>query len=117
MNGKKVLAAGSLLVAAAFLAGCAQIAYPPAEETVTQVNPPAEKAPAAPICVDSDNGKNAGTAGFVAGQCADCPAGTIGGNEDACTQDNAVMEFYCTPSGWAREIIQCANGCEAGKCK
>lgn len=68
-------------------------------------------------CEDSDGGKNYFEAGYVVGKCADCePAGTTGGNMDACSADGALLEFYCSDRGWTRETAQCQKGCLDGEC-
>ena len=78
-------------------------------------------------CIESDNGNNVAVQGYVAGNCADCDQGVIGGNSDSCvlqagqrwiasSQATHIMEFYCTGEGWEREITECPNGCSQGAC-
>ena len=96
------------LVLAVVFSGCAQNAG--------LATLPAPQGPTI-ICSDSDGGKEAYTAGFVSGPCADCQLkDTIGGNTDTCLSSTELIEFYCAESGFARETVKCPNGCADGRC-
>ncbi len=66
------------------------------------------------ICNDSEIGNNSEKLGTVVVNYAD---GRTSIKSDACSDDNTLVEYFCSGNDIDSETVQCENGCADGACK